>query len=148
MAAMISATAKEAVLIANTPSFLLRKLRMDSSVRSIVDTHTSEQILLRLNDLLSVEAGSPLELAERYIWLIAFGIKSSNSQWREANIQPGTLPWGSELKALLSDEKRETFEVSGASHSSPLHVRPEVATTLGWSRQASQRQVHVAGKRS
>jgi hypothetical protein len=99
-----SPTAKEAVLIANTPTFLLDRLRGDPSVRYVVDSMAPLEILDALECGLSKAPTDPVGVVTLYVYLTALGLTdpSNKEAWgRIDSLDLSPLEWGETLKKLL-----------------------------------------------
>jgi hypothetical protein len=100
-------SAKEAVLVANTPSFLLDRLRKDVAVQTVLDNMNSREIVGALSDVLARPAKSPAELVPAYVYLVA--LSSADPQdvelWKQiSSIDLSGLDWGNAIRRLISAE--------------------------------------------
>jgi|SRR5580658_8249300 hypothetical protein len=113
-------SAKEAVLVANTPSFLLDRLRKDVAVQTVLDNMSSREIVGALSDALARPAQSPAELVPAYVYLVA--LSSADPQdvelWKQiSSVDLSGLDWGNAIRLLISAEAvpTTTLEVSVCS---------------------------------
>lgn len=100
-------SAKEAVLVANTPSFLLDRLRRDVAVQTILDNLTSAQIITSLRDVLARHPTEPAEIVPAYVYLVALSSADPQDEnlWREISaIDLSGLEWGNTIRTLISAE--------------------------------------------
>jgi len=100
-------SAKEAVLVANTPSFLLDRLRKDVAVQTVLDNLTSGQIVASLRDVLARHPKEPAELVPAYVYLVALSSADPQDEalWREiSSIDLSGLEWGNTIRTLISAE--------------------------------------------
>jgi hypothetical protein len=107
-----TASAKEAVLISNTPSFLLDRLRKDVAVQTVLDSMTSDQIVTSLKATLAGEPMSPGQLVPAYIFLAALsGADPQDAKlWEEiSSIDLSGLEWGDTIRSVILAEAVPTF---------------------------------------
>lgn len=103
---LASGTAKEAVLVANTPSFLLERLRKDISVQYVSTKLGPYEIVKCLRDTLS--KGGPqdaLTLVSLYVYLVALSSvdPSDRAIWKEIeSIDLSPLQWGDIIRRLMT----------------------------------------------
>jgi hypothetical protein len=98
-------SAKEAVLVANTPSFLLDRLRKDVAVQIVLDNMTGSQIVAALRDALARQPKSPSELVPAYVYLVALSSADPKDEalWTEiSSLDLSGLEWGDTIRALIS----------------------------------------------
>jgi hypothetical protein len=114
---LATASAKEAVLVANTPSFLLDRLRKDVAVQTVLDNMQSGEIVVALRNLLAHQPKGPTELVPAYVYLVA--LSSADPQdaalWHEiSSIDLSGLEWGNAIRTVISAEAvpTTTLEVS------------------------------------
>jgi hypothetical protein len=106
-----SASANEAVLVANTPSFIFKRLREDPIVRQIADALKPAQIA----DWLRARGGkpeNPEDLVLRYMYLVAFSMKDP----KEVTALMGDLPlnsveWGKQIVELGLAKARASTQI-------------------------------------
>jgi hypothetical protein len=104
-------SAKEAVLVANTPTFLLERLRKDVAVQTVLDNMTGAEIVAALRDALARAPRGPAELVPAYVYLVA--LSSADPQDRElwkqiSSLDLSGLEWGNTIRALISAEAVST----------------------------------------
>ncbi len=112
--ALVTASAKEAVLIANTPSFLLNRLRKDIAVQTVMDNMGSTEILDALRDILAHHPEDPSTMVLAYVYLVA--LSSADPQdvelWKQISaIDLSRLEWGNAIRTLISAEAVPTTTV-------------------------------------
>ena len=110
-------SAKEAVLVANTPSFLLDRLRKDVAVHTVVDNMSGAEILAALRLALAKPAKDPSETVLAYVFLVALSSVDPNDVelWKQiSSVDLSGLEWGDVIRALISAEAIPTtaLEVS------------------------------------
>lgn len=78
-------SAKEAVLIANTPVFLLDRLRKDVAVQYVLDSMTPPEIVRALSESLARPVRDASELVPRYVYLVALSTVDPQDQelWKQ-----------------------------------------------------------------
>jgi hypothetical protein len=97
-------SAKEAVLVANTPSFLLDRLRKDTSVRFVLDNMNPSEIVAALRDGLASPLPDPVALVPLYVYLAALSGTDPNERelWnRIRELDLSHLEWGEAIRALI-----------------------------------------------
>lgn len=100
-------SAKEAVLVANTPSFLLDRLRKDIAVQTVLDNMSSAEIVTALRDALTRAPKGPAELVPAYIYLVALSSADPQDQelWKQiSSIDLSGLEWGNAIRAMILAE--------------------------------------------
>jgi hypothetical protein len=100
-------SAKEAVLVANTPSFLLDRLRKDVAVQAVLDNLSSTEIVTALSEVLARPPKSPAELVPAYVYLVA--LSSADPQdselWKQiSSVDLSGLEWGDAIRTIISTE--------------------------------------------
>jgi hypothetical protein len=89
----LTQSAKDAVLYANTPSYLLEKLKRDAAVQNLVHKNPPSELL----DLLSrlAPASNVLEIARKYVLLVALATSSLPDKWDSLSaLDLSDLEWG------------------------------------------------------
>jgi hypothetical protein len=76
--------AESAFAVANTPLFLMRKLRSDPAVALLARNRRGEELLKSLRDIARTEPNDLLEFVLPYIYLIALSLKQDLPHLREA----------------------------------------------------------------
>lgn len=100
-----TATAKEAVLVANSPSFLLDRLRKDISVRYVIDNMGLQDIIQTLQTGLANPPSDPGALVSLYIYLVALSATdpSDRDTWKKIeSLDLSRLEWGNVIRGLIS----------------------------------------------
>lgn len=109
--AMDLKTANEAVLVANTPSFLFDRLRRDAAVDYVSKTLPASEILENLR----FSVTEPLNVQDvvlGYVYLVALTMKPSTEVWPVLErLDLSRLEWGSEIRALMKAEAIPTSHV-------------------------------------
>jgi hypothetical protein len=100
-------SAKETVLVANTPSFLLDRLRKDVAVQTVLDNMTSAQIVTALHDALARPPKDPSDLVQAYVYLVALSSADPQDEalWVQiSSLDLSGLEWGNTIRALIAAE--------------------------------------------
>jgi hypothetical protein len=100
-------SAKEAVLVANTPSFLLDRLRKDVAVQTVLDNMSSAEIVTALREGLARPSRGPEELVTAYVYLAALSSTDPKNEvlWEEiSSLDLSSLEWGNTIRALILAE--------------------------------------------
>jgi hypothetical protein len=97
-------SAKEAVLIANTPSFLLDRLRKDIAVQFVLDNMSAPEIVRALRSGLANPPADATALVPLYVYLVALSgfdpqDKEVWDQIRSLNLSG--LEWGETIRGLI-----------------------------------------------
>ena len=122
--AIATASAKEAVLVANTPSFLMDRLRKDIAVQYVLDSMTPPQIVQALREALSRPVTDATELVPRYVYLVALSTIDPQNQeiWDQIkSLDLSQLEWGEAIRRLMRVEAvpTTTLEFSLSTPSRP-----------------------------
>lgn len=102
-----TASAKEAVLVANTPAFLLDRLRKDIAVQYVLDSMTQPEIVKALREALKHPLSDVSELVPRYIFLVALSTADPQDQeiWQQiASLDLSQMEWGEAIRRLIRAE--------------------------------------------
>jgi hypothetical protein len=104
--------ANEAVLVANTPFYLLDRLRKDSSVAHLAQSLSSAAILDELRDLSAIDPQRVQDIVQRYVYLAALAMKDPREVWPGLNqIDLRKLEWGEQLRAMIEAQTVATSRV-------------------------------------
>ena len=126
-------TAELAYTIANTPTFLARKIREDEEVQRFAATHSSEDIL----EVLRVLAGRPpATLRDKYLPLVLIGALAAKGDRRALKLATafdrGIIRWFHEVLDYL-------VQITPAHNLSIFEVQPQAdVPTTGVSKGSSQ----------
>jgi hypothetical protein len=118
-------TAKEAVLVANTPAFLLERLRRDVSVQTVVSSTSSGEIMETLRTMLVQRITDPNQLVLAYVYLAAMASVIDPTDLQTMNqfssLDLSNLEWGGAIRALILSEAvpTSTLEVQVAEKPRP-----------------------------
>jgi hypothetical protein len=99
-----TSSAKEAVLIANTPAFLLERLRKDIAVQYILDSMSGREIVRTLSEALASPPKDPSEIVPLYIYLVALSSVDPEDQelWNQIrSLDLSHLEWGEAIRRLI-----------------------------------------------
>lgn len=100
-------SAKEAVLVANTPGFLLNRLRRDTAVQTVIDTMSFDNIVMALRDSLSHAPSNALDLVPSYIYLTALSVANPtdiNDLDKISSLDLSNLEWGNAMRSMILAE--------------------------------------------
>ena len=105
-----TATAKEAVLFANTSSFLVHRLRKDASTSYVAHELPTADILDLLNEQCNKSFSGPLDVVRGYVLLVALSLKDDlkNFKNRLNAIDLAQLEWGGEIRRMILEERVPT----------------------------------------
>jgi hypothetical protein len=104
---LATATAKEAVLVANTPSFLLDRLRKDVAVQTVLDNMGSADIVVALREILNRPPKNPAELVPAYVYLVALSSADPQDEqlWKQISaLDLSGLEWGDTIRTIIAAE--------------------------------------------
>jgi hypothetical protein len=122
---LLTEAAKEAVLIANTPAFLLERLRRDISAQTVADSMSSREIMDALRSLLAQRIAGASQLVLAYVYLAAL---ASSIDARDATLleqfralELSNLEWGRAIRELIISEAvpTSTLEIQVADKPRP-----------------------------
>jgi hypothetical protein len=120
--AIATSSAKEAVLVANTPTFLLDRLRKDVAVQYVLDSMTLPEIVKALNEAAKRPVTDAVELVPRYVYLVALSTTDPQNQeiWKQiAALDLSQLEWGEAIRNLIRVEAVPTTTLEFALPSPP-----------------------------
>jgi hypothetical protein len=104
--------ANEVVLVANTPAFLLDRLRKDSSVAHIAQTVSTSAILGELSLLSAAPPQRVQDVVRRYVYLAALALKDPGEIWPGlAEIDLSGVQWGDQLRAMIEAQTVATSRI-------------------------------------
>jgi hypothetical protein len=104
--------ANEAVLVANTPSFLLDRLRKDAAVAYLAKSLQTSEILDALIRFSKIPPSSAREIVERYVYLVALEQKDASEVWPKLDeIDLSCLEWGNQIREIMKAERIATNRV-------------------------------------
>jgi hypothetical protein len=93
-----------ALAVANTPSFLIRKLKSDPGVKFIADSYSDEQILNELRATPNADPAEPLNAVRPYAYLTALWMKPRPDALRiAAELETSRWRWYSVIASFLLD---------------------------------------------
>jgi len=102
----LTPSARETVVISNTPSFLMHRLRADAAVQQAVDTHSSDELLQYIQALSDRGPTSPEELTGFYIAIIALCLKADAKKWRALKaLSLDKIQWAWEIVSMLDSDR-------------------------------------------
>jgi hypothetical protein len=103
-------SAREAVLFANTPSFLLERLRGDTSAAYVADVLRAEEILDLLQERCKRPPANPLDLLWIYVFLAALSLKDDSPEFKDKlnALNLSHVQWGDEIRLAITREKTST----------------------------------------
>ena len=138
-------TANEAVLVANTPSFLLDRLRRDSAVEYVSRSLKTDEIFEWLR-YLGTRPVRIQDLVMAYVCLVALAIKDPREVWPGLDhIDLSAFQWGDQLRGLI---KAEAIATSSVNLSGPEPELKKIAQPVKASNiQITQGNMEIAGKR-
>lgn len=94
--------AEAAMAVANTPLFLLRKLRVDPSVHALPRKFEGNALLTALKDALQKEPQTLREMVAPYAYLVALSMFATMSYVKEvATLKAPFTPWYSHIAEVL-----------------------------------------------
>jgi len=105
-----TSSAKEAVLFSNTASFLLDRLRKDSSVSYVAHKLKTEEILDALKESSKNSPKDVLDLLWIYVFLVALSLKDDLEKFQDAlnAIDLSQIQWGAEIRRAITENRTAT----------------------------------------
>jgi len=123
-------SANEAVLIANTPSYLFDALKKDVAVQTVAETLTAPEILSNLARILSIPPESPHDLVAQYVYLVALSIKDPKDVWPALDqIDMRNLEWGDQIRSAMKVEFIPTTQIDLPGGAVQIGQSPDVVGT-------------------
>lgn len=108
--AVLTETAKEAVLYANTPSYLLEKLRKDPAIQILRHANSPENLWGELKEAPPVT--SALDMVGKYLFVVAVATSEWPEKWAAlSSLNLRDLEWGETLWKLIQAENVPTATV-------------------------------------
>jgi hypothetical protein len=133
--------ANEIVLVANTPSYLLDRLRKDASVAHIAQTMPTSEILSELRISSAIDPQRVQDVVQRYVYIAALAMKDPSEIWPSfGGIDLQKLEWGDQLREIIKAENVATNRiVTGAPTGGANRGVEQVEATNGRTNQLIQR---------
>ena len=104
--------AEAAFAVANTPSYLLRKLRADSAVREAASRCSSRELLSALRRSINTEPKTLADLVRPYFYLVAlYGAGHGNALENAKTMSAPYRKWFSQIANTLSLEYVPTTHI-------------------------------------
>lgn len=125
--------------VANTPLFLLRKLREDASVQEIGRSFLPDEILVELRNALSATPADVEDFVRPYVYLVALGTQDARHLEKIGalnDVQKWSWEWFEYLRQVLS-------EVSIPTVDQTLKMPAQATTTVSRTNSAVERQLIV-----
>ena len=117
-----TASAQEAVLVANTPSFLVDRLRKDVAVQTVAVNLDGRQILSVLRGILTPPPNDVLGIVTAYVYLVALSYSDpqDGELWAEfGNLDLSALAWGDIIRGLIVAESVPTITLDFSAGGNP-----------------------------
>lgn len=99
--------AKEAVLFANSPFYLLDRLRKDTSADYVAKTVNTAEIIGAMQELIEMAPGDVHSLVKFYVFLVALALKPDINKFREQvrALKIGSIQWARDIVELILQEQ-------------------------------------------
>src|SRR5262245_32510598 len=99
-------TAKEAVLFANSPSYILNRLRKDSSALYVVGTLNTVQTIEAIEKIADAPVADVHELVRFYVLLSSLALRDDTNLFREQlrALKFGQIQWATEILGMILQE--------------------------------------------
>jgi len=126
--------ASRAYGVANTPSFLVRKLQADAGIRALGQTCSAQDILAALRASVAVEADSPVDAVRPYALLVALWFKQEIEHLKEASkISAPEYRWFPVVSELLiqnfSPVQMHTIQLPGVLPAPQISFTSQASTS-------------------
>jgi len=105
-------TAEAALAVANTPLFLLRKLRADPIVASLARDRNAEELLSSLREISQKEPQTLQDLVLAYVYLVSLSLKENLSNLHAAAAIPIQAEWYRYIANYLAQSAEPTVRVN------------------------------------
>lgn len=102
------------MLIANTPSFLLDRLRKDIAVQTVLDQMTAKEIVGALEEAINGAPKSANEMVSAYVYLVALsGADPQDVEiWKTISaLDLSGLEWGDAIRSIILAEAIPTVSL-------------------------------------
>jgi hypothetical protein len=114
----------EAYVLANTPGYLLRRLRGDALVGALSSDHTTSDIAAEIDALLRREQLSFDDVLFAYALVTALTLKDYNEAYPALSSLPiGRLEWGPGILRAWDSTR-------SATSSGSIRIRPQIASSI------------------
>jgi hypothetical protein len=123
---VLTSSAQEAVLYANTASYLLEKLRRDSAVQMLQNDERPDDLLELLKE--AGPARDALDVVRKYLLLVAVATSDWSERWKAlSEIDLSDLEWAEAILGLVRAENipTTTFDVIAGD-------QPAIAQRFNW----------------
>ena len=105
--------AEMSLAVANTPMFLVLRLREDPAVRRALELHGAKRIFSALETATRRKATDLSEATEPYFYLVALSLDPDLSWLQRASSLPASdIKWFKEISEYLNTTSRATVRVS------------------------------------
>ena len=103
-------TAKEAVFFANSPSYILNRLRKDSSASYVTRMLSTSQIIEAMQRLTITPLADIHQLVEFYVLLSSLALKDDTNRFKAQlhELKFGQIQWASEILDMILQELTPT----------------------------------------
>jgi hypothetical protein len=130
--------AQAAVAVANTPLFLVRRLRENPALRRAHVMHGAEKIFAALQTVLPNKPSDLTAATEAYFYLVALSLDDDKSWLRRAlALSAPHIKWFSDIAEYLVETAKPTVAKTLDLHASPAvsFAKPHKIATSNTSRQ-------------
>ena len=118
--------AESSFAVANTPMFLIRKLRADPAVQELGSSHRSEEILRAIEAAVGTKPRTLLDAVRPYVYLVALSFDRDVSYLvRASQIRAPYFDWYEYIAQVLREAHKTTSFQSLATRS--VLVQPQVS---------------------
>ena len=126
----VTESARQFALIANSPLFLINRLKADSGVQAIAARFSPDEIFETLRDFFITPVIESDNAVDIYVWLVAFAIVSTPTQWGKlAGLSLPDVRWMRDMVAVLASEKRDMYSLASRE---PRRIRVRSAPGRTW----------------
>jgi hypothetical protein len=113
----LTSSAREAVVISNTPSFLLHRLLSDNAVQQASEENSPDDLLSYLERVCDNGPDSPESLTKAYVALVALAVSTPKfTIWKQAlELSTDKIAWIQQIRALLDADRSASYISEEAS---------------------------------
>jgi hypothetical protein len=96
-------SAKEAVLFANEPGFLVDRLQKDTSVSYVASALSTDEIIEALSGISHSQGKNAIDFVRAYIFLVSLSLKDDLDRFKDRinEIDLSKLQWGDQIRSKV-----------------------------------------------
>jgi hypothetical protein len=116
-------SAGEAVVLANHPGFIFKRLRKLDVVREVSETHSTDEIIRQLVERDRKPAKTAWDVVQQYVWLVALALNNPKEVLpRLEALKLNRLQWSEDLKGMIRASLVPTNRIVVDARSEPVGI--------------------------